>query len=544
MPEVMYGGRNGERLQLEVDPELMAVRTRSRRSFRDGPVVGPEAALLDGMELVLEFPEAGVEVYRRRGGAEPPVAQVKEALEQAPDTRFAGDVLVDPAGEPVLYTENLFVKFRDDRPLEDSRRVLVEAGLQIKDELPYATNAFFAAAPEGTGQEVFAIAQRLLERDDVEYAHPELVRQLGRRAVFPEQWHLATTSIGGHSVSASANVAAAHALTQGEQVTIAIIDTGVDVDHEEFASAGKVVAPHDATSGDDDPRPLPGESHGTACAGVACADGVAGATGVAPRARLLPIRMVSQLGSQQEANAFFWAASHGADVISCSWGPVDGRWFDPADPRHNVRVPLPDSTRLAIDHAVTQGRGGRGCVVLFAAGNGNEPVDLDGYASYEHVLAVAACNDRGRRSVYSDVGDAVFCSFPSNDFAFAAEGRPAPLTPGIWTTDVTGPGGYNPGSPGTPPRGDAKGNYTNAFGGTSSACPGAAGVTALVLAANPDLGWREVKDVLASSCDRIDLEDGQWSAEGHSPKYGHGRLNAEAAVRLAVPEPADPVGIS
>src|SRR4029453_16774230 len=273
------------------------------------------------MELVLEFPEVGVEVYRRRGGADRSVAEVKEALEQAPDTRFAGNVLVDPAGEPVLYTENLFVKFRDDRPGEDCRRALLEAGLRIKDELPYATNAFFAAAPEGSGQEVFAIAQRLLERDDVEDPHPGLVPQLGRRAVFPEQWPLATTSIAGQSVSASANVAAAHALTQGEEITVAIIDTGFDVDHEEFASAGKVVAPHDASSGDAAPRPLPGGNHASAGAGVACADGVAGATGVAPRARLMPIRMVSQLGSQQEANAFFWAASHGADVISCRWGP-------------------------------------------------------------------------------------------------------------------------------------------------------------------------------------------------------------------------------
>ena len=544
MPEVMYGGRQGERLRLEVDPDLVAVRTRSRRSSREGPVAGPEAAALDGLELVLQFPEVGVEVYRRRNGAGRSMAEVRETLAQAPDIRFAGEVLVDPAGEPVLYTENLFVKFRDDRPVEDCRRVLLEAGLRIKDELPYATNAFFAAAPEGTGQEVFAIAERLLERDDVEYAHPELVRQLGRRAMFPQQWHLATTSIGGQSITASANVAAAHALTQGEQVTIAVIDTGVDIDHEEFASAGKIVAPRDATSGDGDPRPLPGENHGTACAGVACADGVAGATGVAPRARLMPIRMVSQLGSQQEANAFFWAASNGADVISCSWGPLDGRWFDPSDPRHTVPAPLPDSTRLAIDHAVTQGRGGKGCVILFAAGNGNESVDLDGYASYEKVLAVAACNDRGKRSVYSDFGDAVFCSFPSNDFAFAAEGRPAPLTPGIWTADVSGTGGYNPGSPGGPVRGDVKGNYTNSFGGTSSACPGAAGVAALVLARNPALRWHEVKDVLRRSCDRIDLSDGQWSADGHSPKYGHGRLNAEAAVLLAVPAPADRLVIS
>src|SRR4029453_18333799 len=108
----------------------VAVRTRSRRSFREGPVAGPEAAVLDEMELVLEFPEVGVEVYRRRDGAGRWVAEVKEALEQAPDTRFAGEVLVDPAGEPVLSTENLLVKFRNDRPVEDGRGALLEAGLR------------------------------------------------------------------------------------------------------------------------------------------------------------------------------------------------------------------------------------------------------------------------------------------------------------------------------------------------------------------------------------------------------------------------------
>ena len=80
----------------------------------------------------------------------------------------------------------------------------------------------------------------------------------------------------------------------------------------------------------------------------------------------------------------------------------------------------------------------RGASILFAAGNGNESVDLDGYASYEKVLAVAACNDRGKRSVYSDFGNAVFCCFPSNDFGFPPESRPEPLTPGIWTVDRTG----------------------------------------------------------------------------------------------------------
>nr|MDQ3829484.1 S8 family serine peptidase [Candidatus Tectomicrobia bacterium] len=216
-------------------------------------------------------------------------------------------------------------------------------------------------------------------------------------------------------------------------------------------------------------------------------------------------------------------AQHGADIISCSWGPMDGDWWNPSDPLHNTVAPIPDSTRLAIDYAVTNGRGGKGCVIFFAAGNGNESVDNDGYASYAHVLAVAASNDRSRRSVYSDFGNAVFCAFPSNDFEFAEEGRPAPLTPGIYTADRTGPRGY------------ASGNYTNAFGGTSSACPGAAGVAALVLSRNPSLRWDELKDILRRSCDRIDPQGGQYNGNGHSPLYGYGRLNAETAARLAVP---------
>lgn len=545
MPDVVYGGSQGERLSLEVDPSLLAVRTRSRRSLRAGPVPSPASALVSDLDLVLAFPRAGVEVFRAPAEVGASVDDLKAALAEAPDTRFAGSVLVDPAaGEPVLYTENLFVKFDDDADPEQCRVVLLEAGLTIKDQLGYAANAFFAAAPEGTGQRVFDIALGLLERPDVQYSHPELVRRSARKAINPAQWHLASTTVGGLAIAASANVAAAHEITEGDGIVIAVIDDGFDIDHEEFSAAGKIVAPRDATGHDDNPRPMPGaeEFHGTACAGVACADGRFGASGVAPSSKLMPIRMVSGLGSQQEANAFVWAADHGADVISCSWGPADGDWWRPGDPVHTRRVPLPDSTRLAIDHAVNTGRGGRGCVVFFAAGNGNEGVEFDGYASYAKVAAVAATNDRGVRSVYSDKGAGLFCSFPSNDFGFTPEGRPEPLTPGIWTTDLMGGGGYNP-EPGGAIAGDPRGNYTNSFGGTSSACPGAAGVAALVLSRNPALNWLEVRDVLARSCEKIDQQNGQW-VDGRSPKYGFGRLNARTAVELAVPAGADRLVIS
>jgi subtilisin family serine protease len=521
MPEVRYGGENGKTFHLEVDPDLVAVRARRGGSLREGPVPGPEAALLNEVEPILSFPEVGVEVYRRRERSSRSMEVVRRELHESPVTRFAGRVLVDEqSGEPVLYTENLFVKFHDDKNRDRCLAVLREAGLTVKRELTYATNAFFVAAPEGTGQRVFDIANELLEREDVEYCHPELVRPLGRRTIYPQQWHLKATTIDNQCIRASANVEAAHTITDGEGVTIAVIDTGIDIDHEEFSSQNKVVAPRDTTANDANPRPSScAEKHGTACAGVACDDGRFGASGVAPRAKLMPIRMISQLGSQAEADAFQWAADNGADVISCSWGPEDGFWKDDNDPLHTREVPLPDSTRLAIDYAVTNGRGGLGCVVFFAAGNGNESVDNDGYASYDRVLAVAACNDRGQRSVYSDFGDAVFCAFPSNDFAWPEKGRPAPLTPGIWTTDRTGRVGYS------------ADHYTNSFGGTSSACPGAAGVAALVLSRNESLRWDQVREILRRSCDRIDSEGGEYDAKGHSPRYGYGRLDAEKAAR-------------
>jgi subtilisin family serine protease len=403
--------------------------------------------------------------------------------------------------------------------------VLADAGLTVKRTVDSAPNAYFAGAPAGTGRAVFEMAEQLLDRDDVDFCHPELVRQVSRRAMYPQQWHLGPATIGGQDIVAHANVVAAWADSRGEGTVVCVIDDGVDIDHEEFGSVGKVVASRSVSRPrSDDPRPGEGDNHGTSCAGVACADGVGKASGAAPAARLMPLRLVSGLGSQDEADAFVWAADHGADVISCSWGPADGRWWDPTDPVHRQVVTLPDNTRLAIEYAIEHGRDGKGCVITWAAGNGAESVDNDGYAAYEKVIAVAACNDQGRQARYSDHGKAVWVTFPSNN------GSPS-LTPGIWTTDRHGREGYNSGDASL---GDAAGDYTNSFGGTSSAAPGVAGVVALILSANPDLRWYEVKQVLRETADRIDVAGGEYDEDGHSDRYGFGRVNAAEAVRRAV----------
>ena len=528
---VRFGGKKGKLFKLRMSDNIMVVRTRSRRTVRETQLSTAAREILSHFDSLFAIPEVGIEVLRcsARRAVRSSRDKARTALKQEPSVRFAGRGLCNASGRPVLYTENLFVQFRENCTKSSVKRILKSFDLTAKRALEYAVNAWFVELPEGSGHEkLLSTASTLLAHEDVLLCHPELVQEMARRSAFPQQWHLKRTTIDGKTINAHANVESAWAMSEGEGTTIAVIDDGVDVDHEEFTGAGKIVAPRDVTRGTDDARPGRGDYHGTACAGVACANGIHGASGVAPKARLLPIRLASSLGSQAEADAFVWATDLGADVISCSWGPMDGDWWNPDDPAHDDVVPIPDSTRLAIDYAVRQGRGGKGCVITWAAGNGNESVDNDGYASYDKVLAVAACNDESVKADYSDMGKALWCSFPSSN------GEPS-LTPGIWTTDVSGAGGYNSGSVRD---GDAAGNYTNSFGGTSSACPGAAGVAALVIARNPELRWDQVRELLKQSCDKIDARGGHYDAAGHSPLYGYGRLNAKTAVELAAPASA------
>lgn len=537
-----YGGKNGKRYSYTTSDEYIAVRTCNRgalaspRPFEVAALSAKARDVLVNFELETRIREAGVEILRTRvqRGRKAVRDKARAILKKEPEIQFAGRVLVDPQSQvPVLYTENFFVKFDGDQSAGACKKVLKAHGLTVKRELEYARNAFFVEAPENTGLEVFNIAEKLLQESSVELCHPEIVRESRRRSAFPQQWHLKKQTISGAAIDAHANVEAAWPLSDGTGVTIAIIDDGVDIDHEEFRSSGKIIAPRDVTRKTNNPRPGNGDNHGTACAGVACADGNFGASGVAPKARLIPIRLASVLGSQAEADAFVWAAQNGADVISCSWGPADGDFTNPNDPVHNQHVALPDSTRLAMNFATEQGRNGKGCVICFAAGNGNESVDNDGYASYERVIAVAASNDKNKRAAYSDFGGAIWCAFPSNN-GFKS------LTPGIWTVDRSGPLGYNSGDS---LQGDAAGNFTNSFGGTSSASPGLAGVAALILGRNPNLRWDEVRNLLKQACDRIDTAGGNYDANGHSPFYGFGRINAKRAVELALPAQVDPIAI-
>ncbi|MEZ4919139.1 MAG: S8 family serine peptidase [Saprospiraceae bacterium] len=527
MYKVKFGGKDGNEIRLVESKDKLVVRTKGNKAVQEVKLSDESRELLDNTTEIASFPEAGVTIHKVDSDqglqdAEDRRDETRASLKQEDTIRFAGRVLEDSeSGEAMLYTENFFVKFQDELATEECIEFLKKYHLQVKSLLAFAPNSFFVEAEEGTGLNIFEIADQLLQEKSVMYCHPEMVQERQYKNRHPMQWHLGPTVINGKAIEQHVNIDEAWAVTKGAGAVVAVIDDGFDIEHPEFY--GRIVHPVDVTLNTDNPRPqTPRDNHGTACAGMACAAGLeGGASGTAPEALFMPIRLRSGLGSIAEANAFVWAADHGADVISCSWGPSDGDWWNPDDPMHKRMAPIPDSTRLAMEYALTKGRQGKGCVILFSAGNGNENIETDGYASYPGVIAVTACNDTGRRSVYSDYGEAVFVSFPSGDFGSQTFMHPAPISPGLRTTDRLDEAGYD------------EGDYVNTFLGTSAACPGMAGVVALMIAANPNLQGAQVKDLVRQSCQLIDLAGGEYKENGHSKWYGYGRIDAGLAVNQA-----------
>ncbi|MEC3947556.1 hypothetical protein [Sphingobium sp. HWE2-09] len=176
MPSVRFGRKDEPATVLNETDEFIAVRTTRPVARRSPPVLGPLELELPDAALVVSFPEANVGFYRVRQMPGKTYLSTKAAIEGHQDVRFAGRVLVDEVGNPVVYTENLFVKFGDEVPGERCLATIAEHELALKHKVDYAINAFFVSA-DGAGRRIFEIPERLLERDDVEFAHPEIIRQ-------------------------------------------------------------------------------------------------------------------------------------------------------------------------------------------------------------------------------------------------------------------------------------------------------------------------------------------------------------------------------
>ena len=269
-------------------------------------------------------------------------------------------------------------------------------------------------------------------------------------------------------------------LTQGdEEIIIAILDTGVS-NHVELE--GKILPGWNVPYNNSNVNDVYG--HGTHCAGIAAAhgDNDVGIAGISWGSPILPVKVLTDSGSGDQtdlANGIQWATDNGARVISMSLA-----WDN-----------YVTAAASALEYAWNQGT-----VPLAATGNYDSGVMYP--AAYDYCIAVGALSSCNERKSYSSCdGENYWGSNYGAELEF--------LAPGVRIATINNYGGYY--------------DY---FNGTSSACPQAAGVAALVLSVTPTLTSDQVREVLQQSS--VDLYGAGWDAQS-----GYGRLNAYNAVSLS-----------
>lgn len=447
--------------------------------------------------------------------------------------------------EPVLYPENgirteytrryvgprVLVKLKDGQTAEQLR---VESGAASVEEGVLDGHALLTFR-DGWQSLQASEALNIQGRE----ARP-LLRRLAQRMWVPDdpfflqQWHLKNRGQNGGLLGADANVTPAWDLTsnglpvRGQGVTVVVVDDSLQTTHPDLAPNTPLVTDNvhaDFRDGGNDPAPTASDdAHGTSVAGVIAAKGnnTLGVTGAAPDAQLLGVRLIGgSFDAATARNALLWQpAGYTSSISNNSWG-FTGSGMYALDPIE----------RQALQEAATTRRGNLGQITLFAAANSDQiyngatytsqDANYQPFANSRFVIGVAACTNEGEHSYYSNRGASVLICAPSNGG-----------TLGIVTTDNTGLLGYNSAlDPGGQP---ANPDYTNSFGGTSSATPLTSGVVALMLSANPGLGYRDVMEILATSAKKIDAGNSDWVTNGagfhFAHAYGAGMVDAAAAV--------------
>ena len=326
----------------------------------------------------------------------------------------------------------------------------------------------------------------------------------------------------------------------GAGVVIGVYDDGIQYDHPDLDdnvdTGAELVIGGVTIPGD--PQDNIQDVHGTSVAGIIAAEANGDdVVGIAHGATLVGVNIFSQEGFDYEPEVMNSISSF--DITNNSWG---------YNPQYFINFntdPYYMQFETGLMDAVDNGRGGLGTIIVKAAGN-----EWDGYTNYLNqfgdrgdvnasninnsrtTIAVSAIDDTGTVSFYSNRGAALLVGAPSDgDFHF---------NDGITTTDRTGSEGYS------------NGDTTDAFGGTSAATPMVSGTVALMLEANPDLGWRDVQSILAIAARHTGSTPGAaptgneafgWSINGaatwngggyhFSNDYGYGLVDAYAATRIA-----------
>lgn len=380
-----------------------------------------------------------------------------------------------------------------------------------------------------------------------------------------QQWHLSKINLAkAHDCALSANTC------RGEGILVGVLDDGVEINHEDLKAN---IAPYksrnfnvsDSTQDSYyDPTPTVGTAekerdeppaHGTAIAGLIAAvdeNGV-GVTGIAPRAQLAGFNILATNTTGASATAL---GNRDIYVSNNSWGPTDNVCiYQSADGLNEQAI----QTAVVGSGGSGAARSGKGAIILFASGNGGGNCDpeklqdqgitisgdllglidgdqasMDGANNNRYVISVAAlANDAiNSKANYAESGVNILVAAPAGNQCNTS-------LPSLVTTDLSASRGYNrPDSTNELPLMASNLNYTSCMNGTSGATPVVAGVVTLMLQANPNLTWRDVRVILAKTAIQNDSTSSDWQTNTISkmkvhPYYGYGMVDAGAAVALA-----------
>ncbi len=305
-----------------------------------------------------------------------------------------------------------------------------------------------------------------------------------------QQWYIENnaTFYDQNGIDANAHIHADNflGLYSGNGVKIAVIDDGLDVNHEELN--GSIIATYDSASGGTDVSETNSDDyHGTAVTGIIGSRvNLKGIHGIASKSQIIFIKYQPRMTDSEIVDLFNKADEFGADIINCSWGTGD----------------VSDAVKDKIVDLANNGRGGKGTIIVFSSGNDDADMGND-ESSIPEVISVGATDKYNERASYSNYGVNLDVMAPGGYFE------------GITTIDVSGVNGANEG-------GYILYDDVNYFAGTSASAPIVSGVVALMLEKNPNLTRVEIENILKNSSDKIGSID---YIDGRNDYYGYGKIN-------------------
>ena len=464
-------------------------------------------------------------------GAVPSTAtQLRVYINERPNwtdstTRTLLDTEVPPIDPKSSIQFNVEISLDELEP-DDDYYLLMQAG-QVEGELRSRNSDTFGFSLDADGE----VAMRCNPEA------PDDGQDGGDDPLFGEQWHLRNTGQRAYATTAATpgeDLGMTQVLSSGtptgDGVRIAVVDTGMELCHPDLGANVETDASYNFNTGDwhgaertEPYLPWALGDHGTSVAGVsaASANNGTGGRGVAPDATLRSYNMLSAV----ESSGTYYDSLGGSetdpdsslvDIFNMSFGTLGGEFG--VDP-NEVQL---------LQNGVTNLRGGRGAIYVKSAGNGfgacgtmRRPANArigctsSNSASSHHspyLVIVGAFDAQGTRASYASAGSNLWISAPAGEYG-AQYGA-------IITADQVG---TNRGYDVRGNRGVAldavnnpHGNYVSTFNGTSAAAPNTSGAVALLLEAEPELTWRDVKYILAKTARQIhaDIQPVQYVVGG------------------------------